>query len=264
VNLVSAARWPLDGILVSKETITDYSLRLGDLLRLRVLDRSSGSFRVVPFHVVGVVQEFPAAPRDSFMVTNLTYLDHATHGTGPNLIFIKTAGNPTDVARQIASITRTAGTTVKDIRQQTTQTVSSITAVDLSGISRIEEAFAIILAAAAMVLLVSVSYAERRQELATMAALGASLRRVATFLWSEIVLVLSASLILASLLDWLMAEMLVAMLQHVFDPPPDNLAAPWLYLAQLAAAATLGLLIAIGVALLTIRRLPLGATLREE
>src|SRR5206468_7305025 len=79
-----------DGILVSKETITDYSLNLGDLLRLRVLDHRSGNFRVVPFHVVGVVQEFPSAPRDSFMVTNLAYL-HAAEGTGgPNVVFAKT------------------------------------------------------------------------------------------------------------------------------------------------------------------------------
>ena len=31
--------------------------------------------------------------------------------------------------------------------------------------------------------------------------------------------------------------MLVAMLQHVFDPPPDHLAVPWVYLAWLGGAA---------------------------
>ena len=60
-----------------------------------------------------------------------------------------------------------------------------------------------------------------------MAALGASLRQVAAFLWSEAALVLGAALALAALLGWLLAEMLVAMLQHVFDPPPDHLAVPW-------------------------------------
>src|SRR5205823_3043358 len=60
-----------DAILVSRETVTDYSLAVGDLLKLRVLDRSTGSFRVARFHVAGIVQEFPSAPRDSFMVANL-------------------------------------------------------------------------------------------------------------------------------------------------------------------------------------------------
>jgi putative ABC transport system permease protein len=61
---MSRLRATPDGILVSRETITDYSLNRGDLLKLRVLDRASGKFRVAPFHVVGVVQEFPSAPKD--------------------------------------------------------------------------------------------------------------------------------------------------------------------------------------------------------
>ena len=72
-----------------------------------------------------------------------------------------------------------------------------------------------------------------------MSALGASLRATAAFLWSEAVLVLASALALAALLGWLLAEMLVAMLQHVFDPPPDHLAVPWSFLAGLAAAASL-------------------------
>jgi putative ABC transport system permease protein len=142
--------------------------------------------------------------------------------------------------------------------------VSSITTVDLRGISRIEEIFALVLAAGAMLLFVSVGLAERRHELATMAAVGASLRQAAAFLWSEAALVLASALALAALLGWLLAEMLVAMLQHVFDPPPDHLAAPWLFLGSLGAAAAAGGLLAAGLAALAIRRLPLGAVLREE
>ncbi|MDQ2982843.1 MAG: ABC transporter permease [Actinomycetota bacterium] len=263
-SMLAQLRSHSDGIIVSKETITDYSLATGDLLKLRVLDRSSGRFRVVPFHVVGIVQEFPSAPRDSFMVANLAYLRHATHDPGPNVVFVKAGGDPVALGHRIAAATKSDGTIVKDIRQQTVQTVSSITSVDLAGISRIEQAFAILLAAAAMGLFVAVGLAERRQEFATMAALGASLREVAAFLWSEAAIVLAAALALAAVLGWLLAEMLVAMLQHVFDPPPDRLAAPWAFLAGLAGAALLGALIAAGIAALGIRRLPLGAILREE
>ena len=120
------------------------------------------------------------------------------------------------------------------------------------------------LAAAAMALFLTVALAERRHELATMTALGASLRRAAAFLWSEAALVLLAALALSAGLGWLLAEMLVAMLQHVFDPPPDHLAAPWLFLGGLAAAAVAGAAIAALVGAAGIRRLPLGAILREE
>jgi putative ABC transport system permease protein len=253
-----------DGILVSKETIGDYSLALGDLLKLRVLDRQNGQFHVVPFHVVGVVQEFPSAPKDSFMVTNLAYLDAVSHGGGPNVVFAKAPTDPPAVARRVAAATRADGTQVKDIREQAAQTVSSITTVDLTGISHIEEAFSIALAAAAMGLFVALALAERRHEFATMAAVGASLRSVRAFLWSEAALVLGAGLVLAAGLGLLLSEMLVAMLQHVFDPPPDGLAVPGTYLLELAGAAIVATLVAVAVSARGLRRLPLGEVLRER
>ena len=253
-----------DGILVGKETITDYSLKTGDLLRLRVLDRSTGKFRVVPFHVVGVVQEFPSAPKDSFMVTNESYLSQASHSGGPNVVFAKTSGDPAAVARRVAAATAGSGAEVHDIKEQTAQTTSAITTVDLVGISRIEEAFAIALAAGAMGLFVALGIAERRQELATMVALGTPLRKIGAFVWTEAALVLGAGLVLAAGLGWLLSQMLVAMLQHVFDPPPDALAIPWGYLAGLGGAAVLATLAATWLASRGLRRLPLGAILREQ
>jgi putative ABC transport system permease protein len=253
-----------DAILVSRETVTDYSLAVGDLLKLRMLDRLTGSFRVAPFHVAGIAQEFPSAPRDSFMVANLAYLESVTHDPGPNVVFVKASTDPVALSHRIAGVTRSSGATVKNIRQQTVQTVNSITTVDLAGISRIEEAFAVVLAAAAIGLFVLVALAERRHELATMAALGASLRSVAAFVWSEAALVLGAALALAALLGWLLAEMLVAMLQHVFDPPPDQLTVPWGFLAALAGAAIVGGAVAVSLATRGLARLRLGTILREE
>ncbi|MFN8164208.1 MAG: FtsX-like permease family protein, partial [Solirubrobacterales bacterium] len=148
--------------------------------------------------------------------------------------------------------------------QQTVQTVSSITTVDLTGISRLEQAFAIVLAAAAMALFVSLTVNERRHEFATMAALGASLRDIGGFVRSEAVTVLVGAAGLAALLGWLLAEMLVAMLQHVFDPPPDHLAVPWGFLGLLSLGALAGAGLAFALAARSLRRLPLGSTLREQ
>jgi putative ABC transport system permease protein len=115
-----------------------------------------------------------------------------------------------------------------------------------------------------MGLFVALAIAERRQEFATMAALGAPLRDIAAFLWSEAAIVLAAAIALAGGLGWLLSKMLVAMLQHVFDPPPDTLAIPWGYLAGLGGAAIAATLIATALALRGLRRLPLGAILREQ
>src|SRR2546430_6098099 len=139
-----------DGILVSQETVKDYSVGRGDLLRLRVLDHATGRFRVVDFHVAGVVQEFPSAPKDSFMVANLPYLSASDHGGGSNVVFARVHGDPAVVARRVTAATRTAGTQVRNIRQQAAQTGSAITTIDLSGIAAIERAFVIVLRSAAV------------------------------------------------------------------------------------------------------------------
>jgi putative ABC transport system permease protein len=253
-----------DGIAVSKETITDFSLRTGDLLRLRVLDQRTGKFHVVPFHVAGIVQEFPSAPKDSFMVANLSYLESVTHAGGPNVVFAKASGYPPDVARRVAAATSSSGTKVDNINHQSARTSSSITTVDLTGISHIEQAFAIVLAAAAMALFVALGISERRQEFATMAAIGAPLSRISAFLWTEAAIVLAVGLALAIGLGWLLSEMLVAILQHVFDPPPDTLAVPWSFLGGLAGAAIIATLLATAFASRRIRRLRLGEILREQ
>ena len=253
-----------DAILVSKETITDYSLNLGDLLKLRTLDHRTGTFHVVPFHVAGIVQEFPAAPKDSFMVANLSYILEATHDPGPNVVFGQTNGNPSHVANAVEKRVTAKGAIVKNISDQATQTASSITTVGLRGISRIEEAFALLLAAGALILYSVMAFAERRQELATMAALGEKPRSIAKFIWTEIVLIVVVAAALASVLGWVLAEMLIAMMQHAFDPPPDHLAIPWGFLGALTLVVVAGAALAAIIAERSVARMPLGAVLREE
>ena len=97
-----------------------------------------------------------------------------------------------------------------------------------------------------------------------MASLGAPLREIGAFVWSEAALVLGAGMLLAAGLGWLLSKMLVAMLTHVFDPPPDSLAIPWAFLAGLGAAAIVTAAIATALAARELRKLPLGAVLREH
>ena len=49
-------------------------------------------------------------------------------------------------------------------------------------------------------------------------------------------------------LGWLLSRMLVAMLQHVFDPPPDHLAIPWGFLSGLGGAALIAAIAATALA----------------
>ena len=67
-----------DAVLVSDETVHDFQLQPGDLLRLRLQSASDHRYHVVPFHYVVIVREFPTAPRDSFIVANASYVAHRT------------------------------------------------------------------------------------------------------------------------------------------------------------------------------------------
>jgi putative ABC transport system permease protein len=52
----------------------------------------------VKFHFIGVVREFPTAPRDSFLVANATYIAHQTGAVGAEVVLLKTKTSPADVA----------------------------------------------------------------------------------------------------------------------------------------------------------------------
>lgn len=87
-----------------------------------------------------------------------------------------------------------------------------------------------------------------------------SLRSISSFFASEVVLVLTAGILLAAALGIGLSLVLVVMLQHVFDPPPDQLVMLWRFLFELGGCAvTVGVL----AGLVSPRRLPLGSLLRE-
>ncbi|HEY2599220.1 MAG TPA: FtsX-like permease family protein, partial [Candidatus Dormibacteraeota bacterium] len=209
-----------DGVLVSAETIKDYGIASGDLLRLRLLDGATGSYKVVEFHVVGVVSEFPTAPKDSFLIANLPYVTAATHAAGPNVLLAAAPNDPKSTAAAIRSRVASSGATVGDITQQVATTSSSLVAISLAGITRLEEGFAVALALVSILVFAMLSEIERRREFAIMAAMGTRLQMVAAFLWSETVVVALTACILAVLLGTALAVMLVTILTHIFDPAP--------------------------------------------
>ena len=53
-----------DGVLVSDETVSDFQLKMGDTINLRLQSGQDHAYHAVPFTFIGVVREFPTAPRD--------------------------------------------------------------------------------------------------------------------------------------------------------------------------------------------------------
>lgn len=252
-----------DAVLVSDETVRDFQLQPGDLLRLRLQFASDHAYHIVPFHYVGIVREFPTAPKDSFFLANASYVATATGSPAYQSILIRTNGSPPAVAAEVRRLFGPgSGVTVQDIVSELKITLSGLTAIDLSGLTRLELAFALILAAAASGLVLALGLAERRRTFAIASALGARPRQLASFVWSEAAFVTVGGVILGVLSGWALAFVIVKILTGVFDPPPEHLFVPWSYLA-VVGAVTVGAILAAGLGMIRATRRPAVEVLRD-
>ena len=256
-ELISALAHQPDAILVSAETVRDFQLNPGDLLRLRLQDGRTGQLVTVPFHYAGIVKEFPTAPRDSFFVANASYVAERTGNPAVGEFLVSTDGTPPPVvaARLRSVLGPTVGIT--DIVTSRQIVTSTLTAVDLSGLTKVELSFALALAVSATALLLTLGFVERRRTFALARVLGAHPRQLGGFVWCEVLVTGVAGGILGALAGWLLSEMLVKVLSGVFDPPPARLSVPWEYLGVVIGLAALGLAVAALAAIRAARRPPL-------
>jgi putative ABC transport system permease protein len=129
------------------------------------------------------------------------------------------------------------GLKVTDIGSVQRQVASSLSAVGLRGLTILELSFAVVFVVGATGLALFLSLSERRHSFAVLSALGAKRRHLAAFMWSEAVTILSGGGLVGMCLGWLVAFALVKVLAGVFDPPPETLTVPWIYLLLLCICA---------------------------
>lgn len=234
-----------DSVLVSDETVKDFQLHPGDLLNLRLENQSTHHLTTVPFHYAGIAKEFPTAPKDSFFVANADYVAKMTGSNAVGTYLVDTSG--TNQPAVAAALRNTLGTsaTVTDITHTRAAVGSSLTSVNLAGLTRLELAFAVILAAGSGGLVLAIGLAERRRTMAIISVLGARRRQLRGLVMAEGAVVAVGGLLGGALISWALTQMLVRVLTGVFDPPPSRIALPTVYLtvtvvtvvAALAAAA---------------------------
>ena len=252
----------LDGVLVSEETVRDFQLQVGDRINLRLQSAKDNRYHTVPFTFVGVAREFPTAPKDSFLVANAGYIARQTGIGAAEVVLLKTQ-DAAGVVKAAGPLVRSLpGAKVSSLGDAQTLISSSLTAVDLKGLTRLELSFAFILLAAASGLVLALGLAERRRTFAILSALGAKSAQLGAFLWSEGLFVLVSGAVVGLLTGFGVAEMLVKVLTGVFDPPPEALSVPWSYLLWLVVAAAVATVLAISSARVTSRQ-PVVQALRD-
>jgi putative ABC transport system permease protein len=238
-----------DGVLLSQETVNDFQLKLGDLVNLRLQSSKDHQYHSVPFHFIGVVREFSTAPKDSFILANEGYVASQTGEPAREVVLIRGTVPPAQLAKSIAPIAaKLPGARVTDIGSVLKSISSSLTAVDLHGLTLIELSFAILLIAGASGLVLGLGLIERRRDFALLAAMGAKGRQLGSFLWTEGLIILIAGMVLGFATGLGIAKMLVKVLTGVFDPAPQSLAIPWAYLGVLIVAGCASTILAVVIA----------------
>jgi putative ABC transport system permease protein len=219
-----------DGVLVSRETVQDFQLRPGDTVNLRLQSAADHQYHAVPFTFVGVAREFPTAPKDSFLVANAEYIAEVT-GTDAHEVVLVRASDPTASAilkSELGTDPTFRVTALGDVRSLI---ATSLTAVSLAALTKLELVFGLALIATASGLVLALGFVERNRTYAILRALGASTKQLGVFLRSEAALVTTAGLGFGTLTGFGVAWMLVTMLAGVFDPPPETLTVPVGYLS---------------------------------
>jgi putative ABC transport system permease protein len=216
---------------VSDETVQDFQLQQGDTINLRLMDARDHQYHPVAFKFIGVAREFPTAPKDSFLVANARYVAERTGSAASEYVLMRAQGEPARLAAQASSaVAHDPSMKITDIGQAAHLIGSSLTAVDLAGLTTIELVFAVMMAAAAGGLMLALGLIERRRNFAILSAIGASRPQLSAFLWSEGLLVIVGGVFFGLLSGVATAWMLVKLLTGVFDPPPEALSIPWAYL----------------------------------
>jgi putative ABC transport system permease protein len=241
-----------DGVLLSQETLHDYQLHPGDLIRLRLQTGSDHAYRPVPFHVLGLVTEWPTAPKDSFIVANADYVAQAT-GSDAIATFLVSSNTPAGTAAALRSKLSASGSgaQVQDVSSASAGVTSAtgLAATDLSGLSRLVLGFGVLLALACSGLALLAGIVERRRALVLLAALGATAAQRGRFLAGEARMLVAAGLVGGAVIGATIAYLLVKVLTGIFDPAPASATIPWTYLTTvvgLIAAVTVAVVVGAG------------------
>ena len=234
----------------------------GDRVRIRVPD-VTGTLKTVDFTMAGIALEFPTAPKDAFLVANLSYVASQTGNDQISFVLARADG---DVAAAAAGVARRigAGWLVTDLGTTTARLANSITSVDLSALVLLDVAFGVLIAAVGVALFLLAGLAERRRELATLVAIGAEPRQVQASMLGETLFIGLAGIVTGLLTGTLVGVALLQILAGVFDPPADLPAIPLALIGAMAAVVTGALGAALLVAVRGLARLDVVSALRER
>jgi putative ABC transport system permease protein len=262
---LQALRRDPSAVLIADEIAADLSVKPGDNLPLTLLPDDQDKSRNVNLHVAGVYRSFPPSNPVAELVAASTAMPYYLLPP-PDFYLARDAGGrpPAAVAADLRSHSdfskRFAVTT---LAEQKSIGPRSLTALNLSGLKRIEAVGAALIAAIGVAVLGAFLIFERRREFAVLEAVGADRFQVVTGPAQEGIVAVLGSLLIGLPLGLLLSVLAVRVLGLFFTLPPPVASVPGLSLLGLVALMVIASIVALGASLLAVTRVGAQTALRE-
>ncbi|MDQ6748885.1 MAG: FtsX-like permease family protein [Candidatus Dormibacteraeota bacterium] len=254
--------------LVDVELARTFNVQVGDAVRIQLPDRLTGKPTPLTLHAVGLFKNFPGMPQGVDLVTSMGTYQNVTHATAPDFYLLRTGGTDAANAAVVTALSSGPGKAAQLTIDTTARTFnldqSSLAALNLNGLGRLESAYTVMMSALGIAIFVFGLLLQRRKEHVTMRALGMRMRQLQTLVLGEAGAVTGLSLVIGTGVGVGMSVMFVQILTPLFTVPPQGLTVPFGPLGLLALLVTAATGLSSLVAGVVLRRTALVELLREE
>lgn len=250
------------GALVLEEVVADYGVTIGDILPVTMFPDDPERSQLVDLVVVGVFRSVPPTDPLSEIVISQSAIPAPTPPADIYLARTAPGLAPDDVAAAIRA-DGAASFTVTSVGELVRKEQRSLTALNLSGLGRIEAVAATAIAALGVGVLGAFLVLERRRELAILRSVGAGRRQIITAPLLEGSIAAVGSLVIGIPVGLVLAVLAVRELDVFFTLPPPVLTVPVPALLGLTAATLLGSAVALIIPLRRTAAAEVSSVLRE-
>lgn len=154
------------------------------------------------------------------------------------------------------------------VRIQSTETVvkvdqSSLTSMNLGGLGAMERFYTLLVVSVGLAIFLLAMINERQREFGAMRALGANLKQLRRFIFTEALTIGGLSLVIGSLIGIGLARLLVMLLGVVFTIPAAGLAWPVVELISMTAFVVIGMALSTMLSSQRLAKIKVVEALRE-
>jgi putative ABC transport system permease protein len=256
-----------NGVIISVEQAEKYNIQVGDPVLLRLYNRTTKQYTDVQALTVGLFTYFPTSSQDSDFILNRDFMTQSSGNPAMDYFLIKTDGSVktiTNVATALAAQYKN----VMPVRIQSTETVvkvdqSSLTSMNLGGLGAMERFYTLLVVSVGLAIFLLAMINERQREFGAMRALGANLKQLRRFIFTEALTIGGLSLVIGSLIGIGLARLLVMLLGVVFTIPAVGLAWPVIELTSMTAFIVVGMVVSTLLSSQRLARIKVVEALRE-